>query len=198
MQDCNIYVGIIEPSAIVFEGLSNILLKEDMHVNVVKFESLYELSTYKNKYALKLLIINPGIVMAAKKEFLALKKELSESVWAGIVYNLYDAQLLGLFEYIIQVTDSRNQISAVIQKVKTDECNCVGPSHSEMLSEREKDVLIELVNGLSNKEIADKLNISIHTVISHRKNITHKTAIKSLSGLTIYAITNNIVSIDAL
>ena len=59
------------------------------------------------------------------------------------------------------------------------------------------DVLIHLVHGLSNKEIADKLNISIHTVVSHRKNIIQKTGIKSQAGLTIYAISKKIISIDS-
>ncbi len=65
----------------------------------------------------------------------------------------------------------------------------------EKLSDREKDVLIEVVNGLSNKEIADKLNISTHTVISHRKNIVKKLNIHSTAGLTIYAIVNKLVEI---
>lgn len=69
---------------------------------------------------------------------------------------------------------------------------------TEPLSEREKDVLIELVKGLSNKEIADALNISIHTVITHRKNITRKLNIHSPAGLTIYAIVNNLVDINNL
>lgn len=64
------------------------------------------------------------------------------------------------------------------------------------LSEREKEVLIELVHGLSNKEIGDKLCISTHTVISHRKNIMQKLNIHSPAGLTIYAIVNRLVSID--
>ncbi len=68
----------------------------------------------------------------------------------------------------------------------------------EELSEREKDVLIEVVKGLSNKEIADALCISIHTVISHRKNISHKLNIHSPAGLTIYAIVNNLVDINNL
>ena len=63
----------------------------------------------------------------------------------------------------------------------------------EELTSRERDVLIELVAGKSNKEISDKLKISIHTVNSHRKNIVRKTGIKSLSGLAIYAITTKIV-----
>ena len=66
----------------------------------------------------------------------------------------------------------------------------------EELSEREKDVLIEVVKGLSNKEIADTLCISIHTVISHRKNISRKLNIHSPAGLTIYAIVNNLVDIN--
>ncbi len=69
---------------------------------------------------------------------------------------------------------------------------------TEELSEREKEVLVELVHGLSNKEIADKLFISVHTVISHRKNITRKLNIHSTSGLTIYAIVNNLVDIERL
>ena len=65
------------------------------------------------------------------------------------------------------------------------------------LSEREIDVLKLLVAGNANKEIADKLNISTHTVISHRKNISQKTGIKSVSGLTIYAVVKNIITIDS-
>ena len=66
----------------------------------------------------------------------------------------------------------------------------------EELSDREKDVLIEVVKGLSNKEIADVLCISVHTVISHRKNISRKLNIHSPAGLTIYAIVNNLVDIN--
>lgn len=64
------------------------------------------------------------------------------------------------------------------------------------LTDREIDVLRLLLAGNSNKEVADKLNISTHTVISHRKNITSKTSIKSLAGLTIYAIQNGIIEMS--
>lgn len=67
---------------------------------------------------------------------------------------------------------------------------------TETLSDRERDVLIEVVNGLSNKEIADKLCISIHTVITHRKNITRKLNIHSTAGLTIYAIVHKLIDIE--
>jgi DNA-binding CsgD family transcriptional regulator len=61
------------------------------------------------------------------------------------------------------------------------------------LSERELDVLKLVACGFSNREIGKKLFISIHTVISHRKNITEKLGIKSISGLTVYAILNKLI-----
>ncbi|MFA6403854.1 MAG: helix-turn-helix transcriptional regulator [Salinivirgaceae bacterium] len=61
------------------------------------------------------------------------------------------------------------------------------------LTDRETDVLKLVAVGFSNKEIADKLFISIHTVISHRKNTTEKLGIKSISGLTVYAILNKLI-----
>ena len=64
------------------------------------------------------------------------------------------------------------------------------------LSDREKEILISIAKGMQNKEIADQHNISIHTVISHRKNISKKTGIKSVSGLTIYALLNNLINKD--
>jgi len=64
------------------------------------------------------------------------------------------------------------------------------------LTRREIDVLKLVAKGFANKEVADKLSISIHTVISHRKNISEKTGIKSASGLTMYAVLKKIIDID--
>lgn len=61
------------------------------------------------------------------------------------------------------------------------------------LSVREKDILVCVAKGMLNKEIADHYNISIHTVITHRKNITRKTGIKTVAGLTVYALLNNLI-----
>lgn len=69
---------------------------------------------------------------------------------------------------------------------------------SEPISEREKDVIIGVVQGLQNKEIADKLCISVNTVITHRRNIARKLQIHSPSGLTIYAIVNGLVDISSV
>lgn len=66
----------------------------------------------------------------------------------------------------------------------------------ETLSEREKDVVVGVVQGLTNKEIADKLFIAHNTVITHRRNIARKLQIHSIAGLTIYAIVNKLVEIE--
>ena len=63
---------------------------------------------------------------------------------------------------------------------------------------RQIEVLVLITKGLINKEIADKLNISLTTVISHRKNITEKLGIKSVSGLTIYAVMHGYVEADRI
>lgn len=68
----------------------------------------------------------------------------------------------------------------------------------ETISEREKEVIVAVVQGMSNKEIADHLCISVNTAITHRKNIARKLQIHSPAGLTIYAIVNGLVDIDAI
>lgn len=72
------------------------------------------------------------------------------------------------------------------------------PQSDEQLSDREKDVIVALVQGMTNKEIADHLFISINTVITHRRNIARKLQIHSSAGLTIYAIVNNLVDISSV
>lgn len=69
---------------------------------------------------------------------------------------------------------------------------------TDTLGEREKDVIIALVQGMSNKEIADHLCIAVNTVITHRRNIARKLQIHSPAGLTIYAIVNNLVDISSV
>ena len=73
-----------------------------------------------------------------------------------------------------------------------------GPQNSELLSDREREVIISLVQGMSNKEIADHLCISVNTVITHRRNIARKLQIHSPAGLTIYAIVNGFVDISSV
>lgn len=85
-----------------------------------------------------------------------------------------------------------------VEQQHSPSCTCTNIVNSDELSARERDVLIQIVKGLSNKEIADILCLSAHTVMSHRKNIVRKLKIHSTAGLTIYAIVNGIVNIDNL
>lgn len=68
-----------------------------------------------------------------------------------------------------------------------------GVENREAISDREREIIVCLVQGMSNKEIADHLYISVNTVMTHRRNIARKLQIHSLAGLTIYAIANNLI-----
>ncbi len=95
-----------------------------------------------------------------------------------------------LFVPAVQLLESNITIS---NDVSFDEQNI-----KEVLSDREKEILSAIVRGLTNKEIADLLFISVNTVLTHRKNISKKLNIRSVSGLTIYAIVHQIVDIKEL
>lgn len=85
------------------------------------------------------------------------------------------------------------------QRLKTDDVSARITSmiqqadSTEVISEREKEIIVCLVQGMSNKEIASHLFISVNTVMTHRRNIVRKLQIHSLAGLTIYAIANNLI-----
>ena len=83
----------------------------------------------------------------------------------------------------------RNAISSRQESPKSD---------SQELSLREKEILVCVAKGMLNKEIADLYNISIYTVITHRKNITRKTGIKTVAGLTVYALLNNLIDANSI
>ncbi len=87
----------------------------------------------------------------------------------------------------------QNDVSAKISNMINQ-----APQSEEQLSDRERDVIIAVVQGMTNKEIADHLFISINTVITHRRNIARKLQIHSPAGLTIYAIVNNLVDISTV
>ena len=93
-----------------------------------------------------------------------------------------------LLEQKVKEEDVSAKISSMINKAES----------TETVSEREKEIIMCLVQGMSNKEIAAKLFISVNTVITHRRNISRKLQIHSLAGLTIYAIANNMIDAKCL
>ena len=94
-------------------------------------------------------------------------------------------------EQLTKQNDVARNITDMVFKAGTGQ-------NSEALSDREKDVIITLVQGMANKESADHLCISVNTVITHRRNIARKLQIHSPAGLTIYAIVNGLVDISSV
>jgi len=119
---------------------------------------------------------------------------------------LLNDALLHLFEFeadydshtLIEDTLFFPVVSVLESQVEIDEDEPVSASleNKEPLSQREKDIILGVVSGLTNKEIADKLFISVHTVLTHRRNIARKLEIHSPAGLVIYALVNGIVSME--
>ena len=114
------------------------------------------------------------------EEWLALHAEVEDKIFIPAIKYLEDKS---------RQSDVSAKISSMIGK---------NQEGADALGEREKDVILALVQGMSNKEIAEHLCISVNTVITHRRNIARKLQIHSPAGLTIYAIVNNLIDISAV
>jgi DNA-binding CsgD family transcriptional regulator len=189
-------IAVLESSQIIYEGLSNIFVKSGQYFKLFRIDSFDEIEKLLDKEKLDVVIINPSQIQNKDKEFTAIKKNNSDVCWVALVYTFFNQQLLALFDKIIHITDAPDSIIGLINKLNDEGTGHTNGTEHEQLSDRETEVLKLIVAGLSNKEIADKLFISVHTVVSHRKNISQKTGIKSQAGLTIYAISNKIINLE--
>jgi DNA-binding CsgD family transcriptional regulator len=140
-----------------------------------------------------LLIINPILLGYNDRNLPSqLVKEYPQLSIIALVTTYIEPSSLKPYDAIIEINDSKlkiiNKMEQIAKSSDKKETN-----DDVDLSKREIDVLVAVAKGMMNKEIADQMNISIHTVISHRKNITRKTGIKSVSGLTVYALLNNLI-----
>ena len=190
-------VLIVEPSVIIAEGLTKIL-GENTHLEVLA--PLYDIECLKGRIAAgkpDILIINPTLLPQSKRrELNDIIQDSPDVTILALVYQYVGQSALRMYHGIIDICEERGHICEIIidccsqQKAGAEQ----QPDENEYeLTKRELDVLVQIAKGLMNKEIADKLNISIHTVISHRKNITRKTNIKSVAGLAMYAMMNNLM-----
>lgn len=108
---------------------------------------------------------------------------------------LVEADMTKHFNGKILSTDGENEVANVLESVLEVESN---DATEMLLTPREQEVVVAVVKGLTNKEIADTLFLSTHTIITHRRNIARKLNIHSPSGLTIYAIMNKLVTLDEI
>ena len=189
---------IADASSIVFEGLTGIFHKSGLNASVYRVVSFEEIEQTTAKRRIDLILVNPGMFQNNVKAVNTLKHQFENVKWIGLVYAYYDHSLLSMFDEIITISDSSAMIVATITRLFNTDIQRENSPLLDILSDRETDVLKLLATGLSNKEIADKLNISTNTVITHRKNITQKTGIKSVSGLTIYAVVQKLISLETL
>ncbi len=110
----------------------------------------------------------------------------------AVMMSMTPDHLSAIYDATVSIFDSPAKIAAALAKCSPD----TDEESRKELSPREKDVIIGVVKGLSNKEIADRLNVSTHTVMTHRRNIAAKLQIHSPAGLTIYAIVSHLVNLD--
>ena len=185
---------IVEPSPIVSAGLASFF--DDMkQVSIVS--QLDRIDRMEEKLAAfnpDILIINPLLIAYdTNEQFLKICRDFSNVIPVALVTSYVDTGILKQFKDVIEINDSKQKVVTKIFNLLSDNKLSQDKPENIELSNRETDVLVALVKGLTNKEISDKLYISVHTVITHRKNIVRKTGIKSVSGLTVYALLNNLV-----
>ena len=185
-------VIICEASEIIAIGLAEIIDGMAQFDVVARLDSPEHLSEKITATDANLLIIDPMLLGYHSKDFLSqLGKEHPNMVIIALVSSYLDHSMLTPFGGVIEINDTKSKVISKMNEFAQSEAT--KNTDDVELSKRETDVLVAVAKGMMNKEIADQMNISIHTVISHRKNITRKTGIKSVSGLTVYALLNNLI-----
>ncbi|MBP5709533.1 MAG: helix-turn-helix transcriptional regulator [Bacteroidales bacterium] len=177
---------IVEPSDIIMEGLVHILDEVAMF-NVLP--PLHDAANLQERVAVlqpDLLIINPTII-TAKTDF---PNPVSQ---VALVYQYVEPAVVSQYDAVIDIRENKSRVVSILREFSSTRQVEIETAGNYELSEREAEILVEIANGLSSKEIANKLNISVHTVNTHRKNITHKTGIKSLAGLGVYAMLHDLM-----
>ena len=198
MNDLSVKIAIAEPSVILRSGLAAALKRiQGIHIQVFEISSIDLLANYIRLHKPGVLILNPaywGIVDLHKLKEESGNKELKCFAFLSC---LTDENILKQYDERISIYDSVDQLKDKLNKLfetpieeTTDD--------TEILSQREKEILTCVVKGQTNKEIAQTLFLSTHTVITHRRNIVRKLEIHSTAGPTIYAIVNKLVEIDEI
>ena len=190
---------IIEPSAIITKGL------EQVFSDLGEFEVcgiLQDLSgigeSQLRSMGADVILVDVGIFdYASRPGIKAHLADFSEAAVIGILQQMTDEDTLRQFDGTIGLMDSPTTIIRKVRSALEGRTDTLR-EETEELSAREKEILICVAKGMLNKEIADLYNISIYTVITHRKNITRKTGIKTVAGLTVYALLNNLIDMNTV
>lgn len=191
-------IAIAETSAIIRSGLAAVLKRlPNLSVQPVEIASPESLAHYMQLHAPDIVIANPtfgGWFDVAA--FKAAHEHRNGTRYMALVSTVIDPNALRAYDGHFSICDEPDAIAAQISHIlHTDEPDDDG-SGQDVLSQREKEIITCVVKGMTNKAIADKLFLSIHTIITHRRNIARKLQIHSPAGLTIYAIVNKLVALE--
>ena len=190
----NIKIVIAENSLILRSGISAVLKRlSDYTFSINEVSNMDAFMLFSRLHRPEIAIINPlflgGVSIANYK------RDNPDTKVVALVSGYFDNKTLADFDGSISIFDDLDTVNDTISSVlhiEEDDDNI----EIEQLSQREKEIIGCVVKGLTNKAIAEKLSISIHTVITHRRNISKKLQIHSSAGLAIYAIVNKIVEIQ--
>ncbi|MDY5824553.1 MAG: response regulator transcription factor [Candidatus Coprenecus sp.] len=192
-------VLIITPSRIVAEGLITILTQAGgFTIERVIASISRENENLLHTIPADIIIVDPS--MFGFNILQTLKNRLSEFTTAPLVSLStmpMSRTIAANFDEQISMFDTAPEIVKKLRNITIVDTSNSEESQDNNIGEltsREKEILVKVASGHSNKQIADQLNLSVHTVITHRKNITHKTGIKTIAGLTVYALLNNLIT----
>lgn len=155
--------------------------------------SLHELESY-NQLSEAIQLFKADIIMISESQWQMHGTNLTETgTQSIIVYGYQQPKDKAGFDTFCSLEDSKEEwIASLHDVVKRTNDSVEEPQ----LSAREQEIVKHIALGYTNKEIAEKLFLSTHTVVTHRKNITNKLGIKTVSGLTIYAILNKLIKVE--
>ena len=187
-------VLIIEKSYLIRKTLSN-LLEEMLDVcNIISMEHEEDIDDFREWAELDFLFINMNNYNTLKN---ALEKKLSRLSRKPAVIILNDRDVRDTAYSVINIYQTKSALQKQLHQL-TGRQQSKTNGKEEALSKREIEILKNIAKGKTNREIAEKLYISSHTVITHRKNITRKLGIKTVSGLTVYALINNYIGLNEI
>lgn len=192
-----IRIAIAETSVIIRGGLTAALKRlPNVKVQPIGLLSIEALHDCVRTQCPDMLIVNPAF-----GDYFDIGKFREETSGKKIrvialVTSFVDASLLSKYDESISIFDDLERLSKKISGLLNVPSEEEDLENQDALSQREKEIVICVVKGMTNKEIAEKLFLSIHTVITHRRNISKKLQIHSAAGLTIYAIVNKLVTLN--
>jgi DNA-binding NarL/FixJ family response regulator len=193
MREGKYNIVLIEPSEIIATGIAAII-NSNPQFNVA--QTLSDPSYYNSGNSdIDIVIINPTVVDYNDRLDIRSWLGAGSTALVALTHSNYEESVLRQYDECIGIYDNTARI---IQKLKNaiEEKSKNPKSELNELSSREKDILAAVALGKTNKEIADEFNISVYTVITHRRNISRKLGINSIPGLTVYAIMNKLIDIS--